>query len=1190
MNNQVFYDPQRKRWKRLRRIFDVLALFGLVIGVVFAIGLLRIRPLPELLLQTPKRNFRALSTPPAPVVKPGQKLHRAAHRRTDLKPSDVDLNENDTLRAAYYVEWDPASYSSLKQHIRQVDLLFPEWLHVVTPDGSLTSYTVDNPIRPFPVIDNDGVHAVDQQEKVARTIADAKVDTEIFPLVNNYDPIRNVFQPSVGAFLSSPAAQANFVREADRFLATNPTYRGLSIDFEEIPTSAQPGFRALIETLYNDFHSRGLRLYVNTPVGDDDFDLKDLADHSDGLLLMNYDQHQTESGPGPIAAQDWFVDNLRKILKTVPKNKIICAIGSYGYDWTTALPSPAAPGKGRGRAGAAGKVGVPEKVIDSRNLSTQEAWQAASDSDSQVELDGDSLNAHFAYDDEDAHQRHQVWFLDAATVLNEMRAARSLGLQTFALWRLGSEDDSLWKIWDAPLKADPVKDLAQVEPGYDVDTEGEGDILRVTRKPQPGHRTVTMDDDKSVPVPYRLIQDEAMDSYPLSYTVEQYGYHPKQVALTFDDGPDPTWTPRILDVLKRYHVRGTFLMIGEEAEDNVGVMQRVLREGHEIGNHTFTHPDISEISPKQIDLQLNLTERLFASKLGVQPLYFRPPYSIDQEPDTNDQAAPVDRIQNLGYVILGNKIDTNDWDERPRKSPAEIAASVFAQIADMENRPWARGSVILMHDGGGNRAATVAALPVLIEALRAKGYDIVPVSTLLGKTRAQVMPSLTPRQRWQARADSVAFFLFGFFNNFVVSVFFLGDILMSARLILIGVFAIIDRLRKRRNFATPDYEPRVAVLIPAYNEEKVIARTIRSVMMSSYKNLRIVVIDDGSKDETLRVVREAYPADLESGRLTLLTKPNGGKAEALNYALEQTDEEIYVGIDADGVIAHDAIARLVSHFANPKIGAVAGNAKVGNRVNLWTRWQALEYITSQNFERRALDLFDVVMVVPGAIGAWRTAPVKAGGGYHSNTVAEDADLTMNLLEQGYSVIYEDEALAFTEAPVDVDGLMRQRFRWSFGILQAVFKHRGAIARHRAMGLFALPNIVIFQILLPLVSPLIDLMFVAGVVHYFVDRYFHPESASTASFYRLLTFFLAFLVIDFAASALAFTLERKHPASKGDFWLLPHIWIQRFTYRQVFSVVLFKTLKRAVDGKPFNWDKLDRTAQMSAQTEQLTEVR
>ena len=1181
MNKPVFYDPQRKRWKRLRRILDTLALCGLGLVTLFLIGLLRMKPLPELLLEAPKRNYRALATPPVPVLKPGQQLHRSAHRKTDLSPSDVPLNSGEGLRAAYYVDWDPASYSSLKQHIKQIDLLFPEWLHVIGPDGGLTSYTVDN--RPYAVVDGGGVHPVDRENKVARTIAGAGVDAEVFPLVNNFDPVKGIFLPSVGDFLSNADARAKFLQQIDTFLAANPTYRGLSLDFEEIPTSAQPGFVALVTALYNDFHPRKLRLYVNTPVGDDDFDLKTLSDHSDGLLLMNYDQHQTESGPGPIASQDWFIDNLKAVLKIVPKEKLICSMGSYGYDWTTTLPPPVDPKKKGKKAKP-----VPEKVLNATNLSTQEAWQAAADSESQVELDGDSLNAHFAYDDVDAHVRHQVWFLDAVTVLNEMRAARALGLQTYALWRLGSEDDSLWKVWDSPTRVDPVKELAQVEPGYDVDTEGEGDILKVTRKPQAGHRTVTMDDDHAVPDQYRSITDESMDSYPLSYTVEQYGYHPKKVAITFDDGPDPDWTPRILDVLKKYNVKATFFMIGEVAGNNVGVMQRVYREGHEIGNHTFTHPDISEISTKQVDLQLNLTERLFASKLGVQPLYFRPPYSIDQEPDTNDQAAPVDRIQGLGYVIIGNKIDTNDWDEHPRKTPQEITDSVFEQIKSMEARPWARGSIILMHDGGGNRAPTVAALPVLINALRAKGYEIVPVSELVGKTREQVMPPLTSRQRWQARVDSVAFFFYGFFTHFVVWMFFVGDVLMSARLIIIGVCAVIDRFRKRKNFATPDYAPRVAVLIPAYNEEKVIVRTIRSVMMSNYKNIRIIVIDDGSKDRTYDVAREAYPNDIASGRLTVLTKPNGGKADALNYALEHTDEEIYVGIDADGVIAHDAITNLVPHFANPQIGAVAGNAKVGNRVNLWTRWQALEYITSQNFERRALDLFDVVMVVPGAIGAWRTVAVKEGGGYHSNTVAEDADLTMNLLEQGYSVIYEDRSLAFTEAPVNMDGLMRQRFRWSFGILQAIFKHRGAISKHRAMGLFALPNILIFQILLPLLSPFIDLMFVAGILHYFIDLHFHPETASSASFYKLITFFGAFLLIDFFASALAFALERKHPASKGDAWLLGHIWIQRFTYRQVFSVVLFKTLKRAIDGKPFNWDKLDRTAQMSAETDKLTE--
>ncbi len=1179
MNKQVFFDPQRKRWKRLRRIFDILAVAGVVVGAIFTVSLLKMTPLPELLLATTPKHYSPLPVETQPA-RGGQKPRPSAHRKTNLKPSDIILNSGEGLRAAYYVDDDEASYSSLRQHIRQIDLLFPWWLHVVSGDGTLTSYSLDN--RPFDVVDQDGVHPVDHENRVAITIEKVKDDptpAEIFPLVNNYDPVKNAWLPSIGDFLTDPAARANFLRQMDRFLAGNPSYRGISIDFEEIPTEAQQSYMALLNEIYADFHPRNLRLYVNTPVGDDDFDLKYMADHSDGLLLMNYDQHQTGSGPGPIADQDWFVDNLKEALKIVPKEKAICSIGSYGYDWTTTIPPP--PKKGQ-------KPQEP-KTLSVLEKSTQEAWQLAVDSDAQIELDPDTLNVHFAYDDDDAHVRHQVWFLDAVTALNEMRAARALGIETFALWKLGQEDNSLWNIWDRPIHSDPVKDLARVEPGYDVDTEGLGDILDITRKAQTGHRTVSMDDDDSIPIGYRNVTDEKMDVYPLSYTVNQTGYDPnkKEVALSFDDGPDPTWTPKILDILKEEHASGAFFMIGEEAENNIGLVQRVYREGHEIGNHTWSHPDISKISTPAVDLELNLTERLFAAEIGVQPLYFRPPYSIDQEPDTNDQAAPADRIQNLGYIIVGDKIDTDDWDEHPRKSPQEIIDSVFEQMAMMQSKPWMRGSIILLHDGGGNRQPTIDALRPLIDALRARGYTIVPVAELMGKTRAEVMPPLNQHQLWQARVDSIAFAVWAFFNHFVIAVFFVGDILMSARLVIIGVFAVIDRLRKRKNFAGPDYAPRVAVLIPAYNEAKVIIRTIRSVMMSNYKNLRIVVIDDGSTDNTYRAAVDAYPADIASGRLTVLTKPNGGKADALNYALDRIDEEVYIGIDADGVIAHDAITNLVSHFANPKIAAVAGNAKVGNRVNLWTRWQALEYITSQNFERRALDLFDVVMVVPGAIGAWRTDVVKAGHGYHTNTVAEDADLTMNLLEQGYSVIYEDRALAFTEAPVNMDGLIRQRFRWSFGILQAIFKHRAAITRRRAMGLFALPNTLIFQILLPLVSPLIDLMFVAGVANYFYDKHFHPEAASAQSFEKLLVFFLAFLIIDFTASALAFTLERKHPASRGDAWLLFHIWIQRFTYRQVFSIVLFKTIKRAIDGKPFNWDKLDRTAKMSEATEKIT---
>jgi cellulose synthase/poly-beta-1,6-N-acetylglucosamine synthase-like glycosyltransferase/peptidoglycan/xylan/chitin deacetylase (PgdA/CDA1 family)/spore germination protein YaaH len=1172
-DKQIFFDPQRKRWKRLRRILDVSAVVITLVLAGFIFNVLRVQPLPELLLPTPKHNFKAL--PDRTLQLKGAKA-RPARRKTGRKPSEIPLNSGEGLRAAYYVPYDEASYASFKEHVHQIDMLYPEWLHVDSPNATLLSIHNDSH-REYPIVDGSAVHDPDEDNRIKRVIQEAKEDTEIFPHLNNYNPGTQNWESSYGDVLKNPANRAALRRQILRFFDTYPVYRGLSLDFESLPDSASPAYMSFIKELYGDMHARNLRLWVNTAVATSDDELRQIAASSDGIILMNYDEHQVTSEPGPSASQEWFVGNLTRVLKIVPKEKIICAIGNYGYDWELSIPP--APKKGRPQKP------VKPKVLYTDDFPVSEAWQRASDADADLDLDYDSLNPHFEYIDEDANQRHVVWFLDGVTVLNELRAARELGLQTFALWRLGSEDSSMWNVWDKPSSPDSLHALSSVQPGHDIDIEGEGDIMRVTGLPQQGKRTVTIDTDE--PDPHKkLIVDEHMDIYPRTYTVEYYGYRPNEVAISFDDGPDPKWTPKILDILKQKHVNGTFMLIGAEAAENIGLMQRVVREGNEVGNHTYTHPDISDISPQQLDLQVKLTERLFASKLGVQPLYFRPPYDIDEEPDTDDQAAPIVRVQNEGYIVIGSKIDTDDWDEHPRKYPGEIVASVLAQLQTMKTKPQFRGSIILMHDGGGNRQATVDALPVLIDALRAHGYTIVPVSALMGKTTAQVMPPLTLWQHLRALPDSIAFSGVQLIGNFIVMVFFVGDVLMSARLIVIGIFAIIDRLRKPHSKASPGFNPRVAVLIPAYNEETVIVRTIRSVLNSDYSNLHIIVIDDGSLDRTAEVAREAYAAE---PRVQVLSKPNGGKAAALNFALDRLEEDIYVGIDADTVIAADAISKLIPHFEDPRIGAMAGNAKVGNRVNLWTRWQALEYITSQNFERRALDLFHVVTVVPGAIGAWRTAPVKAAGGYPLNTVAEDADLTMNLLEQGFKVDYEDRSLAFTEAPIDAKGLMRQRFRWSFGTLQAVWKHRAAFVRNKAMGLFALPNIIVFQMFLPLVSPFIDMMFLYGVFNYFVDRYYHPEAASAASFQKLLAYFGAFLLIDFVTSTIAFSLERKHPANKGDRWLLFHIWLQRFAYRQIFSIVLFKTVKRAIDGKPFNWDKIARTAKMSKHTEALTET-
>ncbi|HLZ42242.1 MAG TPA: glycosyltransferase [Candidatus Sulfotelmatobacter sp.] len=1151
MAQPVFYDPRRARWKRLRRTIDVAAVLISALIVVFVYTALRDEPLPELLFSPQKRAFKALKESEKEKARERAKKALArSHRRSKLAASQVTLNQSEGIRAAFYVPWDAASFSSLRDYAHQIDILYTDWLHVLTPDGRLQAVD-DQTNKYFDLIQGKTVGSVD--DRVMPFLKAEDPGMEVFPMVNNSDGVDWV---DISGFLNNPDARALFRRQAGQFLSSG-RYHGLMIDFESFPASGQPGYIALLQELSSDLHARGMKLYVAVQAHNTEYNYPALAAAADGVVVMNYDEHYPGGTSGPVASQDWFVDNLKFVRSVIPKEKIICAIANYGYDWVLK------PKNGT----------LPPGMHDS-SVSVQEAWLAARDSEQDINFDDDAMNPHFSYLDE-RNLRHDIWFVDAVTALNHMRAAQSLGIQTFALWRLGSEDRTLWRIWDMPGEAGAVEKLRDVPPGADVDMEGQGEILRIEDKPAHGTRDLTFDSNS------KLIADEVFQELPEPYRVGRYGYSPNKIAITFDDGPDPEWTPKILDVLKEKHAMATFFLIGIQTDKFSGLAKRIYNEGNTIGNHTFTHPDVSNISTAYMKVELNLTERLFASLLGVRATLMRPPYAIDEEPDTSDQVRPLEIPQEMGYITVGNRIDPNDWSDSPRHSAEQITQYVLSHLPPCKVENLRCGNIVLLHDGGGNRAETVRALPMIIDGIRARGFEIAPVYELLGMQRADVMAPLPRGELWAARLDRLGFWMFNAVQSGITWIFLLGDLLMTGRLIFIGAAAVYDRLHEKifgKAAEVASYKPKIAVLIPAYNEEKVIERTVRAALNSNYPHLRVIVIDDGSKDRTLEVARNAFKAEVATGKVLILGKKNSGKAEALNYGIEHIgDAELFVGIDADTIIAPDAIARLVPHFINPKVGAIAGNAKVGNRVNLWTRWQALEYITSQNFERRALDVLGAVSVVPGAIGAWRVSAVREAGGYHIDTVAEDADLTMALLRRGFRVEYEDMALAFTEAPTNANGLMRQRFRWSFGILQAVYKHRGVFARKGALGWVALPNIVIFQILLPLVSPLIDIMFAVGTIWYFIQKHFHPDSTDPASFHKLVAFFFAFLVIDFVASAIAFALERRRPDDKEDVWLLSQVWLQRFAYRQLFSIVLFKTLKRALEGRRFAWDKLERTA-------------
>jgi peptidoglycan-N-acetylglucosamine deacetylase len=545
----------------------------------------------------------------------------------------------------------------------------------------------------------------------------------------------------------------------------------------------------------------------------------------------------------------------------------------------------------------------------------------------------------------------------------------------------------------------------------------------------------------------------------------------------------------------------------------------------------------------------------------VKSILFRPPYGIDHQPEFAEEVEKLPIAQDMGYLIVGQKIDPHDWRQPYGKQvPAQ-------DIIDEVLRQANSGNIILFHDGGGDRSQTLAALPQIIDQLRARGYEFVSVPELVNKTRGEVMVSLSGREWLEAKADGFIFGLYHWFAMGIGYVFVLGIVLVSGRALIIGVLALIEKLRADHDKA-PDPLASVSVLIPAYNEEGVIVQTVKSVLASDYPAMHVIVVNDGSTDETGTLLDTHFGND---PRVQIIHQVNRGKAAALNNAMGQAETEIVVTIDADTEIESDAIRQLMRHFSDPGTGAVAGNVKVGNRSRWLTRWQALEYITSQNMEKRAFDLLNCITVVPGALGAWRVKAIEAAGGITADTVAEDADLTIAIRRLGWRVSYEERAIAWTEAPETANVLIRQRFRWTFGTLQSFWKHRDTLFRRKygTLGWVALPNIFVFQLMLPLVSPIIDLMFLGSILFWGLAQLhvsWIPQTMfETANLQRSVLFFLGFLLIDLLTCVLAFALERDE-----DWTLLTPVLLQRFYYRQLMYVVLFRSVKEAVSGRPVGW--------------------
>ncbi len=788
-------------------------------------------------------------------------------------------------------------------------------------------------------------------------------------------------------------------------------------------------------------------------------------------------------------------------------------MGSYGYDWTIG-------------AKKAELISFPESMSRAHNAEVEG-----------VDVATPGYNPYFYFEDGD--KEHSVWFLDVVTFLNELREVRGQKAGGFALYRLGSEDGAIWDALSVPrdFKIDnQTRQALEVLEGTDTIADvGEGEIVTVDESRSNGLRKLTADSEGYLTAKY-----EKFPQFPTLYHQGAGGEH--QVALTFDDGPDPLWTPKILDILKAANVKAAFFVVGVNAERYPNLVRRIVDEGHEIGNHTYYHSNLAECGAEHIRLELNATQLLIESITGRATTLFRPPYAADTSPSQIRELIPLQIAEDLNYLVVLESIDPQDW--------ARPGADTILQRVKQQRRD---GSIILLHDAGGDRSQTVEALPRILDWLHTRGDTVVSLSTLLGTTRDALMPQLAKGGQPFARVvSSTGFRVYHAIEEFLWAFMIVATALVVIRTLIVIWLAYRFQRKPRTDFAEP-----VSVVIAAYNEGKVIANTLSTLLNTEYTGeLEVVVVDDGSRDETAAEV--ARVADVDP-RVRLLQQENRGKAFALRRALSSARHPIIVFIDADTQCQRDTIPRLLEPFADADVGAVSGHAKVGNLRTFIARCQALEYICGFNLDRRAYDRWNCITVVPGAISAIRKEAIDLAGGLSLETLAEDTDLTLALHKHRQRIVYVPGAIAWTEAPETVRTLARQRFRWAYGTLQCLWKHRDMIFNwnYGALGLFSLPSVWFFQIILVAVTPMVDLFLLASL----------PFGAWRA----VLPFVITFLAMDVILATLACILERE-PITRA--WrILP----MRLFYRPLLSYCIWKAILRAIKGAWVSWGKLERTA-------------
>ena len=1061
------------------------------------------------------------------------------------------------IRLGYVVNWDPASENSLKQHAALLTHVATEWFDLVSVEGKL----VEQP--------NETAHSFCLRKGLG-----------LLPTLRNLDG--DAWQPEAVETIVTASLndRQTFINHLLQRLPQGAI--GLLVEWNELDPSYQKEISQFFYELATSLHAHHQELWVTIPIGmaRNVYDLATISQSADHLVATLYDENCDPDDAGPLAEADWVEQSLQPLLAYGKPEQWIAGLATYSADWneTKGTMEPLSFVDAMARA----KIAAAENVA----------------------VEAPHFSPHFNYfSGTTAQENHELWFLDAITFFNQLQTIAPYHLGGIAINRLGQEDPALWKslqcdmAMNAEHRSQPtdeeLQDFETLSLGDEIASIGSGDFLSIGTEVTEGWRNITLTPDGMMSATY--------DEFPRPACIYRQGTAgPHQVALTFDDGPDPTWTPKILKILEDKKVPATFFILGSQAQQFPDLVQRVQREGFEFGNHTYTHQNLGEASDEQICLELNATTRLIESITGHSTSLFRPPYNGDGNPSTPGELRALQVASDLGYLTVGESIDPDDW-ERP---------GTDVIIQRIKEQRALGGSVILFHDAGGNRAQTVAALPQVIDYLHARGDELVPLSTLIGLPKDILMPPLR-----QSDMTMATRYVYGSFATLRVIEMTAWTLLVIATILALLriLFFIICAIKHRRRHCRRDDRrwehkdrklnclpsspfddasiaknllknetsssapiswktegfPALSVIIAAYNEERVIASTIEHLIKSDYPAaLELIIVDDGSHDQTTAVVKnliEKMSPSLDC-KISLIQQKNSGKATALNRAIAASRHEFIVTLDADTMVTSCALRDLITPFSDSSVGGVSGHIHVGNPKRWLGRFQQIEYETAFEIDRRSQDLLHCITVLPGALSAFRktaleqvTNKFNQSGPLTTETLAEDTDLTLQLHRLGWKITYAPHALADTEAPENIKALISQRFRWAFGTLQCVWKHRSLTFAPGSswLGWFALPSIWIFQMGIIALTPLLDVMVLFSLC-------FGRGKA-------IWPYFMASLILDSGLAALA-----AHFAQRSA-WSAWRAFPMRLLYRPILGYVVWKCLLKAAGGSLVRWSKLERTA-------------